>query len=395
VKNTLGLFFLYYLRFFAKLQFAKIKLISPKLKVVGITGSAGKTSCLLACKAILSPQFKVKTNYGGNSESGIPLSILNLKIEDYSIKNWLKIFFIAPLKIIFDWKTYQVFLVEMGIDSPTSPKNMDYLLSILKPDIGIFLNVSPVHQQNFKSLDQIAFEKAKMINASKIGIINQNDPLIPKYCHPKKLVSISHHQILLPSFALPRAFQTTLNAALTLANFFDIDQSQSIKNLQANFSLPPSRSSLIKGINESIIIDSSYNSSPIACSEMLNLLNTYHSPKVAILGDMREIGKTSAQEHQKIYRQAIKIADIIISVGPQTKKYFGPKSIKFDYWWQATDYLLKNFPKKSTILVKGSQNTIFLEELVKKILNNPSDSEKLCRQSPYWIKVKEQFRKSI
>jgi UDP-N-acetylmuramoyl-tripeptide--D-alanyl-D-alanine ligase len=398
VKRILSYFALRYLRFFAKAHLLKIKLIQKikgkKLIIVGITGSAGKTSCLLACQAALGPQFKIKTNSHGNSETGIPLSILDLKMNNYSPFGWLKIFILCPIQFIFNWKTYQIFLVEMGIDSQYSPKNMDYLLSIIKPDIGIFLNVSSVHQQNFNSLDQIAFEKAKMINLSPIGIVNLNDPLVKKYSHPKKLINISKIKINIPKFALPHAYQDTLSAAIDLSKLIGLTESETITNLQKYLCLPESRSSLLDGIKNSVIIDSSYNSSPLACIEMLTLLHSFPSPHLVVLGDMRELGDSTIIEHQKIYRQALKSADKIISVGPLTQKYFGPKAQKFLYWWQAADYLKQNLPPQSTILIKGSQNTIFLEELIKTILKNPSDSSKLCRQSPHWLKLKEKFRQS-
>lgn len=399
VKRILSYFALRYLRFFAKVQLSKIKLIQlikgKKLIIVGITGSAGKTSCLFACQSALGSKFKLKTNSSGNSETGIPLSILDLKMKDYSPLNWLKIFFLCPVKLIFNWKTYQIFLVEMGIDSQHPPKNMDYLLSIVKPDIGIFLNVSSVHQQNFNSLDQIAFEKAKMINLSPTGIVNLNDPLVKKYSHPEKLINISKTKIDIPKFALPHAYQDTLNTAIDLSKLIGLTESEAIINLQKNLQLPESRSSLLNGIKESIIIDSSYNSSPLACQEMLNLLKNYPAPRIAVLGDLRELGTDTSHAHHQIYQTALKSSDIIISVGPETQKYFGPKAYKFLYWWQAADYLQKNIPDKATILVKGSQNNIFLEELVKLLLQDPSDVNKICRQSPYWLKLKEKFRKSV
>lgn len=107
---------------------------------------------------------------------------------------------------------------------------------------------------------------------------------------------------------------------------------------------------------------------------------------------MRELGKSSITEHRKIYNLAIESADLIISIGTETKKYFGDKSQKFNNWWQASSYLKNQITGNETILVKGSQNTIFLEELVKSILKNPSDSKKLCRQSPFWLKTKKQFK---
>ena len=107
---------------------------------------------------------------------------------------------------------------------------------------------------------------------------------------------------------------------------------------------------------------------------------------------MRELGKSTPIEHRNIYSVALKSADVIISIGPQTKKYFGPQSKKFTYWWQAVDYLKDTIQGGETILIKGSQNTIYLEELVKTILSDPKDSSKLCRQTKWWLKTKEKFK---
>lgn len=392
MKNFLGQLFLYYLRFFAHLQLIKIKLLNPKLKIIGITGSAGKTSTLLAAEAALKPNFRVKTNYGGNSESGIPLNILGFKNPDFSLTSWIKIALLTPIKLFTNWKIYDVYLLEMGIDSAKSPKNMSYLLSIVKPNIGVFLNVTPVHLENFSSLDQIAQEKAKLVNIANIAIINKSDPLVKKYTKNKNIISIKATKIDIPHFLLPDIYNISLGAAIAIATSLKIDSSTATDNLKNNFHLPPSRSSLLKGINNSILIDSSYNSSPLSTTEMLNFLATYPSPKIAILGDMRELGAASEISHKNLYKSALNSADIIISVGPETSRNFGPKAKKFLYWWQAAEYLKSNLPQNSTILIKGSQNTIFLEELVKELLKNPKDAKNICRQSPYWLKLKNKFR---
>lgn len=395
MKQKISLLFLKYLRFFARLQLAKIKLINPKLIVVGITGSAGKTSTLLASQAALTPNFRVKTNYGGNSESGIPLNILGFKNPNFSFLSWLTIAVLTPFKLLLNWKVYDIYLMEMGIDSAKSPKNMSYLLSIIKPNIGVFLNVTPVHLENFSSLDQIAEEKAKLVNTAKIAIINPADPLVKKYTKNKKVISIKPIKIGISNFLLPDIYMISFGAAMTIAKTLNLQTSIAIDNLKNNFHLPPSRSSILKGINNSTIIDSSYNSSPLATSEMLNFLSSYPSPKIAVLGDMRELGAASKISHQNLYKTALNSADTIISVGSETSRFFGPKAIKFMYWWQASDYLKNILPQNATILVKGSQNTIFLEELVKELLKNYKDAKKLCRQSPYWLKLKSKFRNSV
>jgi UDP-N-acetylmuramoyl-tripeptide--D-alanyl-D-alanine ligase len=400
VKQNVSLAFLHYLRILAKIQLHKIHLLNlilgKKTTIVGITGSAGKTSCLLACQAALTPQFNVKTNYGGNSESGIPLSILGLKVHDFSLPDWVRLSLLAPLSLLTNWNRYDVLLLEMGIDSAQKPKNMDYLLDIVKPDIGIFLNVSSVHAQNFDNLDHIAQEKAKLINTCSKAIINATDPLVKKYCTNRNQISLKPVSLQIPEHVLPPIYDITFGATYALANMLGLNSQQTKQNILANFHLSPGRSSLLKGIKQSQIIDSSYNSSPLAAIEMLKLLKSFPPPRIAILGDMRELGKSSATEHQSLYRYALTVTKNIISVGPETQKYFGPKTQKFLYWWQASEYL-KSHPELisgSTILIKGSQNTIFLEELIKDLLLEPSDSTNLCRQSPYWLKTKASFYKN-
>lgn len=396
MKKNISNLVLNYLKFFARLQLTKVRFIQKikhkQLDIVGITGSAGKSSTLSACQAVLSSHLKVKTNEGYNSESGLPLSVLGLKISDYNLISWLIIVLLAPIKLLINWHTYDVLILEMGIDSATWPKNMDFLLSVVQPNIAIFLNVSQVHLLNFTSLEQLAQEKAKLTNSAKVVIINSQDKLVKKYTKNQNIINISPTKIKSDRFYLPDIYQISFGAALSLAQIFNINHQQAVKNIQTNFSLPPSRSSILKGIKNTTIIDSSYNSSPVACQELLKFLSTFKTKKIAVLGDMRELGESTAIEHQKIYDLALKSTDLIISIGPETTKYFGDKSKKFTYWWRAADFLKNQIQGDETILVKGSQNTIFLEELVKSILKNPSDSSKLCRQSPYWLKTKEKFK---
>jgi UDP-N-acetylmuramyl pentapeptide synthase len=127
---------------------------------------------------------------------------------------------------------------------------------------------------------------------------------------------------------------------------------------------------------------------------MLAFLKSFPSPRIAVLGDMRELGSSTTLSHRQLYQTALKSADIIISIGPETTKYFGPKSHKFTYWWQAAEYLSSHpeLVSGSHILIKGSQNTIYLEELVKTLLKNSSDINKLCRQSKYWLNLKTKFK---
>jgi len=389
MKKYFSLFILYYLRFFAKLQLLK----NRQMTIVGITGSAGKSSTVAACQAALSSKYKIKTNGGTNSESGIPLSILDIKVNGYSPIDWLKYCLLAPISLLTNWQKYDIYLCEMGIDSPNSPKNMSYLLSIVKPQIGIFLNVNLVHSEFFKDINHIGLEKSKLITSlpsTGYALINNRDPIVAQTTQNTlaKKIFLKPIHIDFDNFAPPANFDISTSSAINLAQLFNINQQLAIDNIKNNLVLPPSRSSLFLGINNSTIIDSSYNSSPLACSKMLAVLARFPSPRIAILGDMRELGNHSKSAHQEIYRQALKSANTIISVGMETQQYFGDKAIKFSNYSEASNYLKQNLPQNASILIKGSQNTIFLEELVKSILLNPTDSSKLCRQSSYWLKIK-------
>ena len=444
MKKTIYLLVLSYIKFLAKIQLVKVKLIlklqSKKMTIIGITGSAGKTTTLSAIQAVFESAISTKTSAGANSESGIPLNILDFKITKLSAFDWLKILFLAPLKLLTNWKIYQVYLVEMGVDEPTEPKNMSYLLKIIKPQIAVFLNVNQVHSIYFdktvpenitgqdrlqKILENIANEKSKLINSlpqNGFAILNIDDPQISRttmLSTAKKLTISSkssatlkilkttstpsgfsmifsyqnqHYSLNLKNFALPEITNISLAAAILTGISYGFNIKNIIKNIENFFTLPPSRSNLLAGLKNSTIIDSSYNSSPPACIEMLKLLSTFPSPRIAVLGDMRELGQQSQISHQQIEKEAIKSADLIISVGPETKKYFGDKAQKFTNWWTASKFLKNQIQGGETILVKGSQNTIFLEELVKEIILNPSDSIKLCRQSPFWLKTKSKFK---
>lgn len=413
MKTTIGLLILNYLRLFAKLQIAKISLIKKisgqKLTIVGVTGSAGKSSTINACQAALQDFFRVKTTAGSNSESGIPLNILGITSKSFTPVDWLKYCAQAPIMLLANWKTYDVYLVEMGIDSPDEPKNMSYLLKIVQPTIGIFLNVNLTHAANFDKtvssnikgdqrqsqiIAKIGAEKAKLVNSlppTGYALLNTQDPTVLKI----SLTVVAHKIILKPihltfdNYAPPSDFDISISAAINLAKLLGISQSSATASLQKNLILPPSRSSLFTAIKDSKLIDSSYNSSPLACQAMLDVLKQYPSPRIAILGDMRELGQQSAVAHQHIYRHALKCADQIISVGPETKQYFGDKATKFDSWWQASEYIKQHLKPQSTLLIKGSQNTIYLEELVKELSLSPGP---FCRQSDYWLKTKAQFR---
>jgi UDP-N-acetylmuramyl pentapeptide synthase len=139
-----------------------------------------------------------------------------------------------------------------------------------------------------------------------------------------------------------------------------------------------------------------------------------HRPIVFLFGDMRELGDGAKTEHEVIAQKLIGIVDYLYCVGPLTREYvityignlklLAPseaegeignlkfKNIRcFDTSIRAGEYLKDHLPKNALVLVKGSQNTIFLEEAIKYILADKKDEAWLCRQEQYWLRKKERF----
>ncbi len=191
-RHLLARLVLDYFRILAQLQLIKINLWrrlrgQKSIIIIGVTGSAGKTSTMHALVAGLKSQFQVKYSQKANSESGIPLNILGLSMKDYSFKDWLRVALGAPLKLLTNWQDYDIYVVEMGVDEPTEPKNMGYLLKIIRPQIAVFTSVTSVHSQQFEAagykdpLRAIAQEKGRLIASlpqDGWAILNGDDPLV-------------------------------------------------------------------------------------------------------------------------------------------------------------------------------------------------------------------------
>jgi len=439
MKVFLTPLFLNYLRTIARLQLKKHRPI-----IIGITGSAGKTSAMTACAVVLKPKYKVKISYKANSESGIPLDILGLHPTNYSIIDWLRLALLAPIKLITNQDQPEIYLVEMGIDSPLPPKNMTYLLSIIQPDVGIFLNAALSHTQNFDSLVKnknlsaserekhltklIALEKGKIITTlpkSATGIINTDDeqsaeiiqksqatiltfgsmghPIVKvtgvEYGRDKTRFLIKYqaktYQLNLKNMILPVHFGHSFAAAICCGFTQGVSINQAIRHIEQDFSLEPGRSSIIEGVNHSQMIDSSYNASPQTMIDMLELMSKVPGKrKLALLGDMRELGDSAMSAHFRVAKKAAQVCDQVHLVGPLMAEHALPilqkakiKVTCHDSARQAADVLKDQLLPDDVLLIKGSQNTLLLEIAVQQLMAHPEQAEQLlCRRGPYWDK---------
>ncbi len=448
MKNLVYIFLVEYFKFWAK-----IRLFFWRPTIIGFTGSMGKTSFLYILDSIFTAaNLNHKSSFKANSEIGLPLNILNLPAPSSPFV-WLKNLSLAPLKII-PFQKPNFYLAEMAIDSTRYPKNMDFLLSIFVPDIAVGLDVSLMHslqinqETGFNNEDQIlstiAFHKAKLlITTLKKGgwVIYNHDnsylttqiqsflALNPQYQSKTLSVSLTNpksdiyvqtqlknqtfivqftyanqnYTFTVPHLALFPEYGRLIASAAVIALKHHVTPAQIQQGLH-NLKLP-GRFSVFEGIKNTIILDSSYNAPYQAMIKMIN--HFYHlfpsHPKILVLGEMRELGPLSHKKHQELAQMIAKLDfKHLFVVGDQMKKVFLPFLLKvnpklkhhvthFDSSQKLGRHLANFIKGGEAIFIKGSQNTIFLEEAIKPLLKNRSDIKYLVRQSPDWIKRKHKF----
>lgn len=441
MKKNLVLFVLWYLRFFAKLQIQKINPF-----IIGVGGASGKTSLSNFLYIIFNKKYKVRQARGKNSETGIPLDILRINIKNYSNSDWLRALFLAPIRIIADWEKYDIYIAEMGIDSPLEPKNMSYLLKIIEPKIGVLTNISFEHSAYFDPL--VEHNNLRQREANILKLTAQQEGLLLKSIDKKgtAVLNIDDENILkikpeikanvitvssknkssdfyienVKNFVdefvvkfifnnkkytlkipnpLPLHFAYSFILSIAIAKSFQIPIEESIKTLQNDFFLPPGRMGVFKGIKNTILIDSSYNNATL--TPILDLLSFVKDigkqrRRIGIIGDMRELGTMGKALHEEVAKKILETLDIAILVGPLSSQYIVPvlKRNDFNYYsfpnfTSSKKTILEVIKPKDMILIKGSQNTLFLERVVEMLLNDSRDVRKLCRRGDHWDRIRK------
>jgi UDP-N-acetylmuramyl pentapeptide synthase len=386
--------------------------------IIGITGSVGKTTAKEATAKILSTRFETLASAKSlNSDFGVPLTLLEEESGFSNPLKWLGILFRAEWRG-FAKLPHEKIVLELGVDAPGDfPK----LLKIIEPQVGVFLNTAPVHLENFKNVEEIAAEKGLLISnlpAPGVAILNADDEFSSKaQTHAKKIFFGTSEKADLRAFSIQedlggisakikwrnetaelrapvigRQNLPSLLAAITVGIIEGIGLKKCVEALK-HFRLPPGRLNLLEGINGSRIIDGSYNSNPTSLEAALETLGKLKAGrKIAVLGQMNELGKNSEKFHRKAAKKAAEVADIVVAVFGEAKFFAtAARAAKkpaefFSKAGLAGEWLKKEIKTGDLILVKGSQNDVRLEKTIAKILQNPADKKLLCRQEEAWKK---------
>ncbi|OHA00788.1 MAG: hypothetical protein A3C07_01945 [Candidatus Sungbacteria bacterium RIFCSPHIGHO2_02_FULL_47_11] len=425
----------------ARLARATIRKYKPI--IVGITGSVGKTSTREAVFTVLNSKWNTRTsekNY--NNEIGLPLTILGIPHCGKNVFRWCRTLFRAWLRTKIRKLDYPAVLVlEYGIDRPG---DMGHLLSIVKPKIAIVTTIGdvPVHVEFFKDPEGLIQEKAKLVQAVLANghvILNHDDYAVYNIrdCAKARVMTygfekhadvritnyelrktadrklgevpegitfkIEHEGSVVPirlhgAFGKPNVYAAAVAAAV--GTVFNMNLVEISKALEGYVS-PPGRLRLLEGIKNSYIIDDTYNAAPEAMHAALDMLQALPGKrKIAVLGDMLEIGRFSEQVHRVIGDRVAGFVDLLFVVGPRAKfiadeaqnrgvernarQLSREQIFKFDDSVSAGKALDPMIQGGDLILVKGSQS-MRMERVVEEIMRYPLRAEELLvRQEGYW-----------
>jgi UDP-N-acetylmuramoyl-tripeptide--D-alanyl-D-alanine ligase len=392
-------------------------------RVVAVTGSVGKTSTKESITAVMKENFgdQVRSTHGNlNAEIGIPLTILGYTKMPSKI-SW-------PIILILAWfktftKTYPKYLIlEMGVEHPG---DIEYFGSIVSPEIGIITAVTPAHVINFKSLSEMQSEKIKMsqiLEKNGLLIYNLDDEYLSKqnfkngfsYSIKKEksdckasgislsdngmeyLINYKNEKINLKSRLLGEHLVYADLAAFCVGKYFGISSEKIVLSLEKGKPIA-GRMNLLNGRNGIKIIDDTYNSNPAsACAALDTLADIkYGGRKVAIIGNMNELGATEKESHIELAKYAKGKFDLVIFSGQNAKimyDAYGDKktSRKYNNRREIINQLDQIIKPDDLVLIKASQNKNFFEEVTKELLQNRDEAKDvLVRQDKFWHKKKK------
>lgn len=294
--------------------------LKAALPVVGVTGSAGKTTTKEMTAALLATQGPVhKTEGNLNNQYGLPLTLLRLKPE------------------------HRFAVLEMGMSAAGELRELSQLA---RPDVAIITNVAPVHLEFFESVDAIAEAKAEILEGldpSGVAVLNHEDPRVRRIGERRKGRTLwfgrdracdvsaeswkgTIHGMRFDlrmdgqtvDVALPMAgphFMLNFLAAAAAAHHLGVPVDAIA---EAATHLQPARSrGQVRRLNQGItLLDDSYNSNPAAVDAAITALTmAAQGRRVAFLGDMLELGPTGPDLHREMGAKLVGRADVVVGVG--------------------------------------------------------------------------------
>ena len=354
------------------------------VRVVGITGSVGKTTTKELVAEVLSQRYRTFKSTGNfNNEIGLPLNVLSLTAQHERAVLEMGFYVIGEIALLAD---------------------------IAVPAVGVITNIGTVHAERAGSQAAIYQGKAELVRAlpkEGVAILNIDDPNVKRMANETKarvffygldpaadlyadeieglgLDGVRFHlhsagetlNVRIPMIGRHSVHTALRAAAVGLVE--GLAWGEILTGLRIGN--PQLRLVAVQGRNGSLLLDDTYNASPESTMAALNLLEELEGRKVAVLGDMLELGPYELQGHQMVGNLAAKVADLLVTVGPrahtigETAKAAGldAKAItQFETSEEALSFLKRSLTKGDVVLVKGSR-AVQMEKIVPELEDRPA-----------------------
>jgi UDP-N-acetylmuramoyl-tripeptide--D-alanyl-D-alanine ligase len=330
------------------------------IPVIAITGSNGKTTTKELFNAVLSKKYNTLATIGNlNNHIGVPLTLLRLK------------------------KSHEIAIIEMGANHQGE---IALLSKIAEPTIGLITNIGKAHLEGFGGIEGVIKGKTELYQFLQsndgLTVFNADNPILKEKINHLHQLSYGFQgkadcngEIIKdkPFLSLTYSYQNSTKvvaqsnligmynaenilSAICVAKKLNVEDNLIVDGI-AGYAPDNSRSQIIKQGNNTIVLDA-YNANPSSMKAALdNFSKMEASSKMVILGDMFELGETSALEHESIIKEVVKgNYQQIIFIGPRFGAFKQDyEGMYFDQTNQAINYL-QTLPKSLlTILIKGSR----------------------------------------
>jgi len=383
------------------------------IRVVAVAGSIGKTSTKFAVSQVLAAKFRVRFQEGNyNDISTVPLVFFGL--EQPSLLNplaWAKTLLKIEAQIRKRYP-YDLVVVEVGTDGPGQ---IEEFSKYLQADIAVLTAITPEHMEYFGTLDAVAKEELAIAGISDALLLNADlcdnhylkdltgayqafgfsDTADFKLSQDKAggytLTKEGGLQLRL-SGESNKALIYSMSAAAATAYHLGMTNDE-IQSALSTVKAVKGRGMVLNAIEDSKIIDETYNASPDAVKSALDTLYAQQATrKIALLGNMNELGHYSEQAHREVGAYCDpKQLELVVTLGPEANTFLAEAATKAGCRVQratnpqeAAEYIKEVLTPGSLILAKGSQNNVYAEEAVKALLAKPEDAVHLVRQTAAW-----------
>jgi len=330
-----------------------------RFKIIGLTGSNGKTTTKELIHSVLSIAFKVQSTQGNlNNHIGVPLTLLSLKSDT------------------------EIGIVEMGANHPGE---INDLCDIAQPDSGLITNIGKAHLEGFNGFEGVIRAKSELYNYLKLNrgkiYFNKSDKLLSELvgdykniqcygtdscnCSAEILSSVPALELNLRTsekimFIVTRMYGDYNLSNILAAACIGIDLGMSPEDVKKGIEsyMPSNLRSQIMHIGTSVIIMDCYNANPSSMHEALNSMSKFTADnKIVILGGMKELGNESAAEHDKVGQLLGKMHfEKIFLYGPEFHNIKLKNSFHTDSFDELTAHINSTDLKNKIILVKGSRS---------------------------------------